>query len=136
MRNTHVVLVPELHECFFINHKRSNMKSYILILSIVVSVFAACKSKKETTSTAANNEAPKVTGVVSHQYKSTGCSAVIIIKQDGADDITLIPKDKLDAKFDVDGLNVSFNYIPLKMPQPAGCTTGMPAEISNISKTK
>jgi hypothetical protein len=110
------------------------MKSYILILSIVVSIFGACKSKKETTST--GNAAPKVVGTVSHQYKATGCATVIVIKQEGADDITLIPKDKLNSKFDVDGLKVSFNYQPLKMPQPQGCNVGMPAEITNISKSK
>jgi len=111
------------------------MKSYIVILSIVVSIFGACKSKKETTSTD-NNTAPKVNGTVSHQYKATGCATVIVIKQDGADDITLIPKDKLSSKFDVDGLKISFNYQPLKMPQPQGCNVGMPAEITNISKSK
>lgn len=113
------------------------MKSYILILSIVVSVFASCKTKKETTSNSDSaTGAPKTMGVVSHKYKAGGCSAVIIVKQEDGEELTLIPKDKLDSKFDVDGLNVSFNYIPLKMPQPAGCTTGMPAEITNISKSK
>ncbi len=113
------------------------MKSYILILSIVVSVFASCKTKKETASTTNSvSDTPKTVGVVSHKYKAGGCSAVIVVKQEGGEELTLIPKDKLDSKFDVDGLNISFNYMPLKMPQPAGCTTGMPAEITNISKSK
>jgi hypothetical protein len=58
---------------------------------------------------------------------------VIIFTQDGSE-VTLIPKDKLAKEFDVDGLEVQFNYHALKMPQPEGCTVGMPAEISELTK--
>ncbi|MGZ4033650.1 MAG: hypothetical protein ACXVPU_06095 [Bacteroidia bacterium] len=110
------------------------MRLIIIMLSLVVSITTGCKSKKETTSTA-----PAVTGgttgKVSHQYQSTGCPTVIVISN-GESPVTIIPKDKLSKEFDVDGLEITFDYRPLKMPQPAGCTVGMPAELTNISKKK
>jgi hypothetical protein len=48
----------------------------------------------------------------------------------------LIPKDALDKKVDKDGQEIYFNYRPLKMPNPAGCTAGMPAEITDVSVKK
>ncbi|MBK7183187.1 MAG: hypothetical protein IPH89_09735 [Bacteroidetes bacterium] len=104
------------------------MKSYLIILSIVVSIFTSCKTKETTTSSTMG----KTSGKVSHEYKAGGCSAVIVT----SDGITLIPKDALKKEFDVDGLEVTFDYLTLKMPQPAGCTTGMPAEITNLGKVK
>ncbi|MBL7883766.1 MAG: hypothetical protein JNL69_06830 [Bacteroidia bacterium] len=110
------------------------MKAYVLILSIVVSLLSSCKSSKDSSASASNASAiGKTTGVVSHKYKATGCSSVIVVKQDG-EELTLIPKDKLSGKLDVDGLEVTFDYNPLKMPQPEGCTVGMPAEITNLAK--
>lgn len=104
------------------------MKSYLIIFTIVVSLLTSCKTKEATTSSTMG----KTSGKVSHEYKAGGCSAVIVT----SDGVTLIPKDALKKEFDVDGLNVTFDYITLKMPQPAGCTTGIPAEISNLGKTK
>ncbi|MBL7889591.1 MAG: hypothetical protein JNL24_08565 [Bacteroidia bacterium] len=104
------------------------MKSYLIIFTIVASIITSCKTKEATTSSAMG----KTSGKVSHEYKAGGCSAVIIT----SDGVTLIPKDALKKEFDVDGLNVTFDYITLKMPQPAGCTTGIPAEISNLGKAK
>jgi hypothetical protein len=72
-------------------------------------------------------------GKVSHKYRAGGCSTVIVFIKDGTE-MTLIPKDKLAAEFDVDGQAIMFNYRPLKMPNPAGCTVGMPAEITDLSK--
>ena len=34
------------------------------------------------------------------------------------------------------GQLIRFDYHALKMPQPAGCTVGVPAEITNITKLK
>ncbi len=104
------------------------MKSYLIIFTIVASIITSCKTKEAATSSAIG----KTSGKVSHEYKAGGCSAVIVT----SDGVTLIPKDALKKEFDVDGLNVTFDYITLKMPQPAGCTTGMPAEISNLGKAK
>ncbi|MBN8696879.1 MAG: hypothetical protein J0L87_10125 [Bacteroidetes bacterium] len=104
------------------------MKSYLIIFTIVATLLTSCKTKEATTS----NTMGKTSGKVSHEYKAGGCSAVIVT----SDGVTLIPKDALKKEFDVDGLNVTFDYITLKMPQPAGCTTGIPAEISNLGKAK
>ena len=98
----------------------------------------ACKSKKETTATAGNNTVQPAsvgatTGKVSHMYKATGCETVVIVKE-GENELTLIPKDKLAKQFDVDGLEIKFNYRTLKMPNPAGCAKGIPAELTDISK--
>lgn len=109
------------------------MKKYILML-LVCAVFVACKSHKEASaSTSKAVAAGTSVGKVSHRFKSTGCATVISIMIDGSETI-LIPKDKLAKEFDVDGLEIRFNYHALKMPNPEGCTSGMPAEITDISK--
>ncbi len=104
------------------------MKSYLIILTIAASLFTSCKTKENASSSSMG----KTSGKVSHEFKAGGCSAVIIT----SDGVTLIPKDALKKEFDVDGLNVTFDYMTLKMPQPAGCTSGIPAEISNLGKAK
>lgn len=110
---------------------------------IIVALFTnGCKSKKEasaSTPATPTSEQPIVTGTtlgkVSHQYRATGCATVVLVKLEGEENLlTLIPKDKLSSSFDVDGLEISFNYLPLKMPQPAGCSIGIPAELTDISK--
>jgi len=74
-------------------------------------------------------------GKVSHQYRATGCATVVIVKRDDSQQpITLIPRDTLSEIFDVDGLEIYFNYHPLKMRNPAGCKVGIPAELTDISK--
>jgi hypothetical protein len=131
------------------------MKSIIIILALFISLGTACKTKKSaiattssTTSTRAsvhtgdagtsatgNNEGIN-TGKISHKYHSTGCETVIIIHSEDGSEITLIPKDKLSNDVDMEGQLIRFDYKTLKMPQPAGCTVGMPAEITNITKLK
>jgi hypothetical protein len=118
------------------------MKKYLLIFGVFVAMVVSCKSKKDaaSSSTTASTAivqavvAGTTSGTVSHKYNSTGCSTVIIVKQEEGEDITLIPKDKLTKEFDVDGMNILFNYHTLRMPQPQGCTVGMPAEVTDISK--
>jgi hypothetical protein len=74
-------------------------------------------------------------GKVSHQYRETGCSTVILVNSENQDKpLTLIPRDTLSPEFDIDGLEILFNYRTLKMPNPKGCTVGIPAEITDISK--
>lgn len=122
------------------------MKKYLIIPLICMVVATACKSKKSANSTAATESTTTLTepaaiqavaggtmGTVSHKYKSTGCSTVILVKQEDGE-LTLIPKDKIAKEFDVDGTVIMFNYHTLKMPQPEGCMTGIPAEITDISK--
>lgn len=98
---------------------------------------ATTTTMETTNTTASNNNQGAHAGKVSHKYRAGGCETVIIIMaHDDVAEITLIPKDKLNKDIDVDGQNITFDYQPLKMPQPAGCTVGMPAAISNITKLK
>lgn len=117
------------------------MKTYIVVLTICLAIVISCKSKKEASAsnpvTATEQPAAKgnTSGKVSHQYKATGCATVVLVKLEGQENpLTLIPKDILPAAFDVDGLEILFNYRTLKMPQPAGCNVGIPAELTEISK--
>jgi hypothetical protein len=117
------------------------MKKYIFFFLISACAATACKSKKTTAASSSSSSSSSslmtstgnTTGKVSHKYRSTGCATVIVYNQDG-NEITLIPKDKLASEFDVDGLEITFNHHPLKMPNPAGCNAGMPAEITDIAK--
>ena len=72
-------------------------------------------------------------GTVSHQYRAGGCKTVIKVAQPEADTLVLIPSNSL-GKFDVDGLKIMFSYRQLRMPNPEGCSVGMPAEIITIKK--
>jgi hypothetical protein len=75
----------------------------------------------------------KTLGKVSHRYRTSGCNTVIEIKLEGEGEIqTLIPKDKLSNQIDVDGTEIYFNFLLLRMPQPAGCSVGQPADITDI----
>jgi hypothetical protein len=121
------------------------MQKYLCFSFLFIVFIVSCKSKKITSSadassdtTAVNNSSALIvtgntSGIVSHKYNSTGCSTVIIVKQEDGE-ITLIPKDKLPGEFDVDGLMVLFNYHTLRMPQPQGCSVGIPAEITTVSR--
>lgn len=122
------------------------MKKYIFFLLISSLTVTACKSKKETTASSSastsSTQTPETmttrtegntSGKVSHQYRTTGCATVIVFTNEGTE-MTLIPKDKLPAEFDIDKLEIKFNYHTLKMANPAGCNVGIPAEITDISK--
>jgi hypothetical protein len=117
------------------------MRTSLVILAISISMLAGCKSKQKATgttiTTAAENvvTTPKTIGKVSHKYRATGCeTVVIVILPNEEKPLTLIPRVKLSSQLDVDGLEISFNYRLLKMPQPAGCYTGIPAELTEIVK--
>ena len=146
----------EFARVFFYNPYSKIMKSLIMLVAVVsMSLVYSCKTKKaaanttaSTTSTATSTNTNTSTsatgdnqgvnvGKVSHKYKSTGCETVVIIAaHDDVAEVTLIPKDKLSKDVDMDGQLIRFDYHPLKMAQPAGCTVGMPAEITNITKLK
>ena len=75
----------------------------------------------------------KTLGKVSHRYKTAGCNTVIEVKLEGEGEIqTLIPKDKLAQEIDVNGTEIYFNFLLLRMPQPEGCKVGQPADITDI----
>ncbi|MDQ3045934.1 MAG: hypothetical protein M3R27_00175 [Bacteroidota bacterium] len=113
------------------------MKNYILLSAITIMFSSmSCKSKKESQQNTVT--APVVgatTGKVSHMYRKDGCATIIMLAPSADESpMVLIPKDKLPAKLDVDGMEISFNYTPLKMPQPAGCANGIPADIKDAAK--
>ncbi len=135
------------------------MKTILFILSLAVSICTAtsCKTKKaattssssasssttvstttstETNTTASGENQGANVGKVSHKYRTSGCETVIVFTSAEGTEMTLIPKDKLNKDIDVDGQTIKFDYHPLRMPQPAGCTVGIPAEITNITKLK
>jgi hypothetical protein len=101
-----------------------------------VSISTNTGSSESTTSTTVTPGKGAYTGKVSHKYRSSGCPSVIVFTGADGNEMTLIPKDALNKDIDMDGQTISFDYHPLKMAQPAGCTTGMPAEITNIVKLK
>jgi len=117
------------------------MKNAVLSVMIICLLAGACKSKKSTETSTVNTavkETPapeKTTGKISHRFRSTGCATVIVVEIKGeADSLILIPRDELPAGLDVNGLEVSFNYRSLRMPQPPGCNTGIPAEITDLER--
>ncbi len=109
-------------------------KFLVLILLVSLNLAYSCKTKKNVSNDSTTKGA--TLGKVSFKYKETGCSSVIVITTEDGTESVLIPKDKLDSKFDKDGLEIYFDYTGLRMPQPAGCTTGIPAQITNISVKK
>lgn len=97
----------------------------------------ACKTKKTVEGNENNtaNNSELSAGKVSHQYRETGCATVIIVERKAEESpLTLIPFQKLPDKFDKDGIQIKFHYRLLRMPNPAGCSVGLPAEITDISK--
>jgi hypothetical protein len=101
-----------------------------------VSISTTGSSSESATNTTVTPGKGAYTGKVSHKYHSTGCPSVIIFTGEDGHEMTLIPKDALNKDIDMDGQTISFDYHVLKMPQPAGCTTGVPAEITNIVRLK
>lgn len=108
---------------------------HLTILLVGLSLFLSCKTQQKVSD---SNTEPtgKTIGKISYKYKAGGCSAVIVVGEGTEGELTLIPKDALDKKVDKDGQEIYFNYRPLKMPNPAGCTAGMPAEITDVSVKK
>ncbi|HVA99107.1 MAG TPA: hypothetical protein VNG53_09445 [Bacteroidia bacterium] len=130
------------------NIKLSRTKKAAALLLYFVLLFSfclvSCKTKKVVASTATavvvapiqDKNLPIASGKVSHQYSSSGCGTVIFCdKINGQDSLIFIPipMGSLNA-FDVDGLEITFNYRMLKIRNPRGCMHGSPIQISNISK--
>ncbi|MEI6123553.1 MAG: hypothetical protein WCQ95_07975 [Bacteroidota bacterium] len=114
------------------------MKNHLVIIAVLALLACSCKTKQHSKPIDPNSGTAavgKTVGTVSHQYKSTGCATVIIVKtEDAANPLVLIPKDALVAGLDKDGLELYFDYRLLKMPNPDGCTHGIMAELTNIAK--
>jgi hypothetical protein len=124
------------------SNKNAYMKNVVLSFIIICLIIGGCKAKKNAEtiqSKLAVQETPateKSTGKISHQFRSTGCATVIVadIKKGETDTLIIIPKDALPSGFDVNGLKVFFNYHASRIPQPPGCSKGIPAEITNLEK--
>jgi hypothetical protein len=126
------------------------MKTFFLITTYLILLDSGCKHKNAGTATT-NKDSAQVTAVdssrqqnriemgiktkgkVSHRYAAKGCAVVIDVRTDAGEEMVLIPRTPLENKFDKDGLELHFNYHPVKMIQPAGCDSGMPAEITDIT---
>ena len=112
------------------------MRFFLLVIILGLFILPGCKAKhdavKQIAVTSVN--AGSTLGKVSHQYSKTGCATVVIIKKEGEKDLTLLPKDILSKEFDVDGLEIYFNYRLLKIKNPEGCNVGIPAQLTDISK--
>lgn len=110
------------------------MKWILLLSMIALMAFGSCKCRQKKTQADVNDVTVTLgstKGYVSHQYRETGCATVVIIP--GDEEATLIPVKGLPADFDVDGKQLLFDYTLLRMPQPEGCSKGIPAELFNIS---
>lgn len=110
------------------------MKNLCLILGLVILFSCKTTEKKDINNTKSEIQKGKTIGIVSHQYKATGCKTTIIILQKGQDKpLIIIPINDFDLKFDKDKLKISFDYLPLRIKNPDGCNVGIPAEITNIN---
>lgn len=115
------------------------MRKFIVLVTLIIPIAIGCATKPKSVvnndNSSQNNSSSKSTGVVSYQYRSGGCSTVVVVDADKQhDQIILIPKDPLPSQCDKDGAKIAFNYRTLKMPNPKGCLIGIPAELSNVSK--
>ena len=112
------------------------MKLLIVPFIVFAVFFTSCKAKETSTQHTENGvqiyQPALSSGNVSHKYRETGCKTVIIVSSTD-EPLVLIPSQDLPDKFDKDGLEILFNYRPLRIKNPAGCLVGIPAELSDIS---
>ena len=111
------------------------MRIFILLISLNLIASLSCKTKHEVVkkTTIVPEHAGNTLGKVSHQFSSSGCSIVVIIKKE-QDNLILLPKDILPKEYDIDGLELYFNYRLLKMKNSDGCNDGLPAQLTDILK--
>jgi len=110
------------------------MKWLIPLIVLSLFAFSSCKCCKSGKNNKTNVVAAIGThmGMVSHQYRATGCKTVVIIN--GDEGVTLIPVEGLPDSLDMDGKLIKFDYTTLRMPQPEGCNTGLPASLTNVTE--
>jgi hypothetical protein len=115
------------------------MKQIVSFIGLSMLLISGCKSKQQinTINTEEKKTAQtniKTVGRVSHRNRETGCNTVIIVQnKDNTDSLMLIPRLLLN-EFDVDKMEIYFDYRILRMPNPKGCKEGVPVEVSNVSK--
>ncbi|HPS83312.1 MAG TPA: hypothetical protein PLA88_03270 [Bacteroidales bacterium] len=108
------------------------MKWIFLLLTVSLFAFSSCKCCKEGKKSDTNVTVSigATTGTVSHKFMATGCKTVILVSES---EQVLIPVEGLPQDLDVDGKVITFDFNLLRMPQPEGCNTGQPAQLSNVS---
>lgn len=117
------------------------MKKLVFLLIAMALLLPSCKTtEKEPAKKPDHIDAeanPTVWGVVSHKFRAEGCPTVIVVSTVMQEEpLLLIPKDKLPAELDKEGVGIQFEFRLLRMPNPEGCTVGNVAEITNITKAK
>lgn len=108
------------------------MKWILLIMTISMFSFSSCKCCKErkNNDTTVSKIQGSTTGIVSHKFTQTGCKTVVLLSETNQ---VLIPVEGLPDSLDVDGKAITFDFNLLRMPQPEGCSTGQPAQLSNVA---
>jgi outer membrane PBP1 activator LpoA protein len=122
------------------------MKNLTVLLAVLVLAGYSCKTKPKSQTQIQTQEktadaksgptkiAVKTQGNVSHEYRATGCSTVVVVKtEDAANLLILIPITALAKEFDKDGLTIFFNYRLSRIKNPEGCSHGIPAILTDIS---
>jgi hypothetical protein len=116
------------------------MKKVFVVLAILAITGLSCKTKPQVQTqsadvkTGSTKTAIKTQGKVSHEYRATGCTTVVIMKTaDAANPLVLIPITSIPDKFDKDGLTIYFNYSLSRIKNPEGCSHGIPAELTEVS---
>ena len=115
----------------------------LLVAIIIISICgSACKTKQvavdENSDNSNNNNSSTTNGLtlgkISHKYRASGCATVVLVEQkdNPGEELTLIPAQAFPSTMDVDGLEIYFDYRLLRMPNPEGCSTGIPAEFQNV----
>ena len=113
------------------------MRFHILFFAGLLLMSYSCKTKKpsdqQNSQTVEQTVAKgKTLGRISHQYRATGCNTIIVVES--KDPLVLIPIDTLSQEIDKDGKEIYFDYRVSRIKNPAGCSHGIPAVLSNISK--
>lgn len=113
---------------------------WLLIFSMILSVtLFSCKCREKQKDINEIQDTEIITGVVQgehigvihHNYEESTCTVIEAVKGDEV--FYLIPVNGLPEGLDVDGKHIRFNFTPLKMPQPANCMKGIPAELRDVS---
>jgi hypothetical protein len=111
---------------------KATIISWTLLLIFSIGCKSTHKSAEPVSVKPDASSSTKTTGTVTHAYQASGCGTAVVItnSQSGAKTI-LLPINELGA-FDVEGLEITFHFHPLKKMNPPGCKTGSPASLSDI----
>ncbi|PLW93556.1 MAG: hypothetical protein C0592_05735 [Marinilabiliales bacterium] len=112
---------------------------WLLIISMILSVtLISCKCKEKVKDdNAVVVEQPAVSngefvGIVHHNFEESTCTVIEAVA--GDEILYLIPVNGLPEELNVDGATIRFNYTALRMPQPEGCTKGIPVELRDVEE--